>query len=35
MRTQEQIMRYYNEWINLKLDKVISLVDYIHLREGK
>lgn len=35
MRTEEQIMRYYNEWIRLKLDKVISLYDYIQLREGK
>lgn len=35
MRTTEQIMSYYHEWIRLKLDKVIPLYDYIQLREGK
>ena len=35
MRTQEEIMRYYAEWIRLELNKVISLYDYIKLREGK
>ena len=35
MRTQEQIISYYNVWIRLKLDKVMSLYDYIQLREGK
>lgn len=35
MRTQEQIMRYYHEWIRLELNKVLSLYDYIQLREGK
>lgn len=34
MRTQEEIKRYYNEWLNLKLDKVITLYEYIKLREG-
>lgn len=35
MRTEEQIMRYYNEWIRLKLDKVSSFKEYKEWKVNK